>query len=104
MWTPGNLHLPPSLAQGADPGKLARQIAKHGKSLDGMPPLQVIRGRDGHLRINDGVTRATRAAKEQGAEAVEIKPDGTIRVIISDTRKDEAKPEPEKPKVRDFKL
>jgi hypothetical protein len=60
---PGNLYLPPSLAHGADPGKLARQIAKHGKSLDGMPPLQVIRGKDGHLRINDGVTRATRAAK-----------------------------------------
>lgn len=60
---PGELHLPPSRPQGADPGKLARQIAKHGSSLDGMPPLQVIRGKDGHLRINDGVTRATRAAK-----------------------------------------
>jgi hypothetical protein len=60
---PGELHLPPGRAQGADPAKLARQIAKHGKSLDGMPPLQVIRGQDGHLRINDGVTRATRAAK-----------------------------------------
>src|SRR5947209_19255981 len=60
---PGELHLPPSRAQGADPFKLARQIAKHGNSLDGMPPLQVIRGKDGHLRINDGVMRATRAAK-----------------------------------------
>jgi hypothetical protein len=60
---PGELHLPPSRAQGADPGKLARQIASHGKSLDGMPPLQLIRGKDGHFRINDGVTRATRAAK-----------------------------------------
>ena len=50
------------------------------------------------------IARATRAAKEQGAEAVEIKPDGTIRVIISGTHKDEAKPEAEKPKVRDFKL
>jgi hypothetical protein len=60
---PGELHLPPSRAQGADPGKLARQIAQHGNQLDGMPPLQVIRGQDGHLRINDGVTRATRAAK-----------------------------------------
>jgi hypothetical protein len=60
---PGEMHLPPSRAQGADPGKLARQIAKHGRSLDGMPPLQLIRGKDGHLRINDGVTRATRAAK-----------------------------------------
>jgi hypothetical protein len=28
-----------------------------------MPPLQVGRGKDGHFRINDGVTRATRAAK-----------------------------------------
>jgi hypothetical protein len=60
---PRELHLPPSRAQGADPGKLARQIAKHGDSLVGMPPLQVIRGRDGKMRINDGVTRATRAAK-----------------------------------------
>src|SRR5262249_55945577 len=60
---PGELHLPPSRAQGAAPYKLARQIAKHGDSLDGMPPLQVVRGKDGHLRINDGVTRATRAAQ-----------------------------------------
>jgi len=60
---PGELHLPPSRKQGADPGKLARQIALHGNSLKGMPPLQLIRGKDGHLRINDGVTRATRAAK-----------------------------------------
>jgi hypothetical protein len=60
---PGELHLPPTRSQGADPFKLARQIAKHGDSLDGMPPLQVIRGKDGHLRINDGVTRATRAAQ-----------------------------------------
>jgi hypothetical protein len=60
---PGELHLPPGRSQGADPGKLARQIAKYGDSLDGMPPLQVIRGSNGHLRINDGVTRATRAAK-----------------------------------------
>jgi hypothetical protein len=59
---PGELYLPPR-PQGADPGKLARQIATHGNSLDGMPPLQVIRGKDGRLRINDGVTRATRAAK-----------------------------------------
>jgi hypothetical protein len=25
---PGDLYLPPALAQGADPGKLARQIAR----------------------------------------------------------------------------
>jgi hypothetical protein len=53
-----------------DPGKLIRQIAKHGNSLDGMPPLEVIRGKNGHLRINDGVTRATRAAKFHPGETV----------------------------------
>jgi hypothetical protein len=67
---PGELHLPPSRAQGADPGKLAGQIAKYGNSLDGMPPLQLIRGKDGHLRINDGVTRASRAAKLRPRERV----------------------------------
>jgi hypothetical protein len=35
----------------------------HGSSLEGMPPLELIRGKEGHFRINDGVTRATRAAK-----------------------------------------
>jgi hypothetical protein len=56
------------------------------------------------------VNRTIRAAKEQGVEAVDILPDGTIRVIISGTQhndesKSEAdKPEADKPKVRDFKL
>ena len=67
---PGELHLPPSRPQGADPGKLARQIGQHGSSLDGMPPLQVVRGKDGHLRINDGVTRASRAAKLRPGQLV----------------------------------
>jgi len=67
---PRELHLPPARPQGADPGKLARQIAKHGNSLDGMPPLQLVRGKNGHLRINDGVTRATRAAKLRPGELV----------------------------------
>jgi hypothetical protein len=35
---PGELHLPPTRSHGADPFKLARQIAKHGDSLNGMPP------------------------------------------------------------------
>lgn len=60
---PGELRLPPSRSQGADPAKLARQIAKFGDSFDGMPPLQITRGKGGEYRINDGVTRATRAAK-----------------------------------------
>jgi hypothetical protein len=56
---PAELYLPPTRSQGADSYNLARQIAKYGDALDGMPPLQVVRGRDGHLRINDGVTRYT---------------------------------------------
>ena len=50
------------------------------------------------------VVRAVRAAKELGAAAVEILPDGTIRVVINANQKDETKPESETPKVRDFKL
>jgi len=69
---PGELYLPPSRREGADPGKLARQIARYGDSLDDMPPLQVVRGRGGHFRINDGVTRATRAAKLRPGENVVV--------------------------------
>lgn len=68
---PAGLYLPPGIrTQGADPAKLARQIAKHGDSLDGMPPVEVTRGRDGHMRLNDGVTRATRASKLRPGERI----------------------------------
>ena len=67
---PAELHLPPSRWQGVDPGKLTRQIAKYGDKLVGMPALQLIRGKDGALRINDGVTRATRAAKLRPGELI----------------------------------
>src|ERR1043166_648524 len=60
---PAVLHLPGSRRDGADPTKLHRQIAKHGKSIDGMPPPEVKRGTDGELVIYDGVARATRVAK-----------------------------------------
>lgn len=68
---PATLHLPGGIrSEGSDPSKLARQISLHGNSLDGMPPLELIRGKDGHLRINDGVTRATRAAKLRPGDLV----------------------------------
>jgi hypothetical protein len=60
---PATLHLPTSRIDGADPAKLQLQIMRHGKSLNGMPPVFVYRGSDGALMITDGVTRATRAAK-----------------------------------------
>jgi len=60
---PASLRLPGSRADGADPMKLQRQVARYGQSTDGMPPLDVKRGSDGELVIYDGVTRATRLAK-----------------------------------------
>jgi len=60
---PASLHLPGSRIDGADPMKLQRQVAKHGMSTEGMPPLDVERGSDGELVIYDGVTRAARLSK-----------------------------------------
>ena len=60
---PSILHLPLERIDGADPAKLQRQIARHGKSLVGLPPVLIYRGSDGELMLSDGVTRATRAAK-----------------------------------------
>jgi hypothetical protein len=60
---PASLHLPGSRRDGADPYKLQRQLARHGTSIAGMPPIEVSRGTDGELVINNGVTRATRAAR-----------------------------------------
>ena len=59
---PRALRVPPSRRQGADPAKLQRQIARFGKSMQGMPFIEVSRGSDGAMMINDGVTRATRIA------------------------------------------
>ncbi len=59
---PATLHVPGSRRSGADPYKLQRQIARHGMSIAGMPAIEVSRGTDGELVINNGVTRATRAA------------------------------------------
>src|ERR1700740_883761 len=60
---PATLRLPNERIDGADPTKLQRQIARHGRSLQGMPPVLVYRGTDGVLMITDGVTRATRTVK-----------------------------------------
>lgn len=73
---PRTLHLPSSRLTGADPVKLQRQIARHGKSIQGMPALEVYRGTDGKLMIYDGVTRATRVAK--------FLPGQTVRVEVID--------------------
>jgi hypothetical protein len=60
---PATLRLPLERIDGADPAKFQRQIARHGRSLKGMPPVLVYRGSDGELMLSDGVTRASRAAR-----------------------------------------
>lgn len=83
MVDPMSLHLPPGLrSHGADPVKLARQIATFGASLDSMPPVEVKRGQDGHLRLNDGVTRATRAAKLRPGELIPAEVIATLPNMI----------------------
>jgi len=73
---PRTLRVPGSRRLGADPFKLQRQIAQFGKSAKGMPPLEVSRGTDNELVINDGVTRATRMAK--------LSPGTTVSVEVID--------------------
>ncbi len=75
---PRKLRLPPSRRHGADPGKLARHIHQFGKSVAGMPPLEVTRAAGGELMINSGVTRATRVAK--------LLPGRSVRVEVIDDR------------------
>jgi hypothetical protein len=77
---PGVLRLPPSRTGGADPLKLQRQIAKHGKATVGMPRLIVYRATDEELVIYDGVTRATRIAKLLPGHLVPVEVIGDLPV------------------------
>ena len=51
-------------------------------SVTGMPPLEVSRGRDGELVINDGVTRATRVAKYLPGTPVTVEVTGKVPVAV----------------------
>lgn len=73
---PRTLRVPGSRRSGADPFKLHRQIAQFGSSVQGMPAIEVSRGMDGELVINNGMTRATRIAK--------LSPGTTVRVEVID--------------------
>ena len=74
------LRLPPSRIWGADPEKLHRQIAHFKRSTNGMPPILVVRGADGELKIINGATRATRIAKLAPGVLVPIEVIKTTRV------------------------
>ncbi len=60
---PRTLRLPTTRLDGADPGKLARQLSRFGRTIDGMPPPFVVRAKNCELQLIDGVTRAARVAK-----------------------------------------
>jgi hypothetical protein len=79
---PATLHLPGSRRDGADPVKLGRQVARHGSSVAGMPPLEVKRGSDGELIIYDGVTRATRVARYIPGTLVPVEVTGTLAAPV----------------------
>ena len=79
---PAALHLPGGRRDGVDPMKLRRQIARHGMSVADMPPLEVSRGTDGELVINDGVTRATRVAKLLPGTSVTVEVTGVLPVPV----------------------
>jgi hypothetical protein len=80
---PATLHLPGSRQDGADPMKLHRQLARHGTSTAGMPPLDAKRGSDGELVIYDGVTRATRVAKYLPGTPVPVEVTGTLPIPVA---------------------
>lgn len=79
---PNELHLPPSRSEGADPGKLQRQISRFGASMDGMPPILVWRGIDEHFMITNGVTRATRVAKLLPGQQVTVEIIASLRTRV----------------------
>ena len=79
---PASLHVPGSRRDGADPVKLQRQLAKHGTSIDAMPPLEIKRGSDGELVIYDGVTRATRVAKYLPGIPITVEVTGELPVPV----------------------
>lgn len=75
---PRELRVPPSRRQGADPGKLARQISMFGASTAGMPPPWVYEGLDGVLMLYNGVTRATRIAKLAPGTLIQVEVIGKL--------------------------
>jgi hypothetical protein len=75
---PRELRVPPFRRPGADPAKLARQIALFGRLAVGMPPPWVYEASDGVLVLYNGVTRATRIAKFAPGTLIRVEVIGKI--------------------------
>jgi hypothetical protein len=84
---PRELRLPSSRSGGADPTKLARQIATFGASCVGMPPLWVYESSDGYLVIYDGVTRAMRMARLAPGTLVRVEVIGKLKRAYANSPK-----------------
>jgi hypothetical protein len=84
---PRDLRLPKSRQLGADPFKLQQQIARFGASMQGMPPIEVSRGSDGELVINNGVTRATRIAKMAPGTPVRVEVIDVLPIAVGSYRR-----------------
>ena len=80
---PRELHVPGSRRDGADLGKLTRQLSRFGSSIENMPPIWAYRGQDGRLQIFNGVTRASRAAKYAPGQLVPVEVVGELRVDVA---------------------
>jgi hypothetical protein len=81
---PAILHLPGARRDGADLVKLQHQLLQYGRSIQGIPPLEVKRGSDGGLVIYDGVTRATRVAKYLPGTTLQVEVTGTLARPVGD--------------------
>lgn len=75
---PGDLRLAPGRQDGPVPARYHDQVRRFGASTQGMPSIEVSRGKDGELMINNGVTRATRIHY--------LSPGQRVRVLVSDIR------------------
>lgn len=73
---PRLLRASPQRTGGADSFKLARQVARFGTAMAGMPAIEVWLCAGDELVIADGMTRATRVAK--------FFPGQPVRVVIVD--------------------
>jgi hypothetical protein len=84
---PRELRVPPSRRQGADPGKLQRQIAQFGSTSATMPPHWVYEGSDGVLLVYNGVTRATRIAKLAPGQRIRVEVIGVLPIPVAGERR-----------------
>lgn len=83
---PRTLYVSTQRPQGADPARLHRQLAVHGRSMTGMPVVEVEEDPDGKLVIVNGTTRATRVAM--------LFPGLLLRVAVMRLRKNRITPRP----------